>query len=197
MRDLSFYVHHIKDEFTDFKHIFQQKVGKYKHIWTDVLLEAKTVKNHPKLKACSSLLSSSLLLPANKGCYSQKVKRFLLLFKRLWSVWHTNGRQITSLQTRLGPSAWSATCNTASPWGLLTLLPFTFAFPLSLLLLPLPPILTPLPLLFAVLKHLSADVFWALEHPGALRSRQREKNKEPLQCPRCRSYLALPLGRNT
>lgn len=139
----------------------------------------KTIKNQLKLKVFSSLLSSSPLLPANKGCYTQKkVKGFLLLLKRLWSVWHTNGPQITSLQTRLGPSAWSArTCNAPSPWELLTLLPFPFVFPLSLLLLPLPPILTPLPLPFAVLKHLSADVFWALEHPGALRSRQREKIK--------------------
>lgn len=134
----------------------------------------KTMEKHHKVKCFSILLSPP---PANKGCYTQKVKGFLL-FKGLWSVWHTNGPQITSLQTRLGPSAWSArTCNAPSPWGLLTLLPFPFVFPLSLLLLPLPPILTPLPLPFAVFKHLSTDVFWDLEHPGAPRSRQREKIK--------------------
>lgn len=115
--------------------------------------------------------------PANKGCCTQKVKGFLL-FKRLWSVWHTNGPQITSLQTRLGPSAWSArTCNAPSPWGLLTLLPFPFVFPLSLLLLPLPPILTPLPLPFAVFQTSEYRRVLSFGAPRGPRSRQREKIK--------------------
>lgn len=154
----------------------------------------ETMEKHHKVK-CFSILPLSPP-PANKGCCTQKVKGFLL-FKRLWSVWHTNGPQITSLQTRLGPSAWSArTCNAPSPWGLLTLLPFPFVFPLSLLLLPLPPILTPLPLPFAVFQTSEYRRVLSFGAPRGPEIQTEGENKEPLQCPRCRSYLALPLGRN-
>lgn len=55
---------------------------------------------------------------------------------------------------------------TLSLWGFLTLLPFPFVSPLYLLPPPLPPSSPTHPLLFGVLKHLSTDMFWALEDPG-------------------------------
>lgn len=81
---------------------------------------------------------------------------------------------------------------TWSLWGFLTLLPFPFVFPLSLLLPPPPS--TPLPLLFGAFETSEYRHVQSFGGPRGLRFQTEGENKETRQCPRCKSYLPVTTG---
>lgn len=149
-----------------------------KNVWGQmcVLLESetKTIKKHHKLKPfhCSPLLSSPFLLPSCQyGVAIVREGKGISPSLQKTLIWLTHKRPSDHKSTDpVGPLC--LVClymYTSSLWGFRTLRPFPFVFPLSLLPPPppLPPPSTPLPLPFGVSKHLSTDMFWALEHPGA------------------------------
>lgn len=102
-----------------------------------------------------------------------------------------------SLQTLLGLSAWSACSSTLHvPYeGFLTLLPFPFVSPLSLLFPPPP---SPPPLLLSLLFGVfeSSDYRHVLSFggPRGLRSRQREKIKKIYSAPSTKAPLTITTG---
>lgn len=137
-----------------------------------VLLEVKQKQWKPsQVEGSHCYHPPSFNLAANKGCHSQRRWRDFSFSSKDFDLTDTQ----TALRSQVYRPCW------ASLAGLLVHVHFVpmripcpppislrlSLYPILLPPPPLPPPSPPLPPLFGVLKHLSTDMFWALEDPGA------------------------------